>query len=79
MDRRSFLTQGFDPERDLPDVKPEDNPLVWCERCQREHRKFTFTRDDWHTVRDKAVEKLAEAIDAECLKRAMLEIKNGQT
>lgn len=59
---------GFDPERDLPDIAPEDNPLVWCERCQRTHRTYTFTRADWHTVRDAAVEKLRAAIDEQAFK-----------
>ena len=62
---------AFDPERDLPDVAPEDNPVVWCERCQQEHRKYTFTRADWHAVRDDAVQKLAAAIDAEVLAAVM--------
>ena len=67
----------FDPERDLPDVAPEDNPIIWCERCQREHRKFTFTRADWHTVRDEAVDNLAASIDADCLKHVMEEMKKN--
>ena len=67
----------FDPERDLLDVTPEDNPIVWCERCKREHRTYTFTRDDWHTVRDEAVEKLAAAIDADIVNRVMQKMKNG--
>ena len=74
MDRRSFLAL-LDPERDLPDIAPEDNPMVWCERCRKHHRQYTFTRADWHTVRDEAVDKLAAAIDADALAAAQLAIE----
>lgn len=77
MERRAFLFDGVgsDFERDLPDVSPEDNPLAWCERCQREHRKFTFTKQDWHTVRDEAVAKLAAKIDADAVAHVLGQLK----
>ena len=30
----------------FPDIKEEDNPIVFCERCKKEHRYWTATRDD---------------------------------
>ncbi len=47
-----------------------DNYDVWCERCQKVHRHFTFTREDLDRVVSDGAKQLAEAID----KRAMEEV-----
>ena len=49
----------------LPDISDEDNPIVWCERCKKHHKYWTFTRNDYDKlIADQAL-KLAEMIDAE--------------
>lgn len=51
----------------LPSGAP--NPIVWCERCQKMHRRHTFTQDDHDAIISKAAKDLADAIDAEVAKR----------
>jgi hypothetical protein len=46
----------------LPDIRDEDNPVVWCERCQKHHRYYTFTRQDADRMIDQMA--LADSIDA---------------
>lgn len=41
-----------------------ENYDVWCERCQRVHRHFTFTKEDLDRVISEGGKKLQEAIDA---------------
>jgi len=41
-----------------------ENYDVWCERCQKVHRHFTFTREDHDRVISEGAKKLQEAIDA---------------
>ena len=54
---------------DLPN--PASNPVVWCDRCQRHHKRYTFTQDDLiHIVADGAA-TLAEQIDADGLRLAL--------
>lgn len=48
---------------DLPD--DADNYDVYCERCQKVHRYFTFTKEDYHRVIRESAQKLADAIDEE--------------
>ena len=54
-----------DLRESLPDVSDEDNPIVWCERCKKEHRYWTFTRNDYDRLIADQAFKLAEMIDAE--------------
>lgn len=54
---------------DLPDEA--DNHDVWCERCQKVHRYFTFTKEDFDLVVREGAQKLADAIDAQAVSEAM--------
>lgn len=49
----------------LPNIKDEDNPIVWCKRCQRHHKHWTFTRYDFDKIVAENARKLADHIDAE--------------
>jgi len=40
-----------------------DNYDVWCERCQRVHKHFTFTKEDYDRVMNDNVKTLTQAID----------------
>lgn len=62
-----------DPRAQLPDVADADNPLVWCERCQKHHKKFTFTRADYDRVISQQARQLADAIDQQAIDRFMRE------
>lgn len=50
-----------------------ENPDVWCERCQRIHKRHTFTQDDYDAVIAQGAKNLAAAIDKEILDRALQE------
>lgn len=56
---------------DFPNVKDEDNPIVWCERCKRHHRYYTFTQQDYDRIMDQHVAKLADAIDRRIFEKVM--------
>lgn len=43
--------------------KDADNYDVFCERCQRVHRFYTFTQEDYDRVVSEGAQRLAEAID----------------
>ncbi len=45
----------------LPKGAP--NPIVWCERCQKHHRKYTFTQEDYDRIIQEGAKKLADEID----------------
>lgn len=47
-----------------------DNYEVWCERCQRRHRHFTFTREDYDRVISEGAQKLSATIDAQAAEAA---------
>jgi hypothetical protein len=47
----------------FPDIKDEDNPIVWCERCKTHHRYYTATRQDMQKIIDKMADGLADSID----------------
>ena len=59
-----FKNSG-DPLESLPDISDEDNPIVWCERCKKHHKYWTFTRNDFDNLIADQAFKLAEMIDAE--------------
>ncbi len=61
-----MLGDDFDPKT-LP--KDADNYFVYCKRCQRTHRYFTFTQEDHARVMKEAVAKLSDAIDASIAKQ----------
>jgi hypothetical protein len=53
-----------DPRNSLPDIADKDNPMVWCERCRKEHRYWTFTRQDYDKMVTEMSKGLADAIDS---------------
>lgn len=64
-----------DPREGL--ASEADNYDVFCERCQRVHRHFTFTKEDLDCVISEGAKKLAEAIDAELAERVYADISSG--
>lgn len=54
------FTDPFDPST-LP--SDADNYDVWCERCQRVHKYFTFTKEDHDRVIKEGAQKLSDEID----------------
>jgi hypothetical protein len=58
------MAMATDLRGSLPDVRDEDNPIVWCERCQKHHKRYTFTRQDLDRVVQQQAKALADAIDA---------------
>ena len=56
----NFKIPDFDPTTLAKDA---DNYDVWCERCQRVHKHFTYTQEDHARVISEAVKKLADEID----------------
>lgn len=40
-----------------------ENYNVWCERCQRVHRHFTFTREDYDRVMAEGAQAIADQVD----------------
>ena len=61
--------------KNLPDISDEDNPLIWCERCQRKHKKYTFTRSDFERVKSEAGKTLADEIDRRALEYVYEQIR----
>jgi acetone carboxylase gamma subunit len=51
---------------DLP--RDADNYDVFCERCQRVHKYYTFTQEDHDRIINEHVQLLARAIEEEILK-----------
>jgi hypothetical protein len=45
------------------------NPIVWCERCQRHHRHYTFTQGDYDALIAKGAADLARAIDEAAIRK----------
>lgn len=52
----------------LPADQP--NPLVWCKRCQRYHRKYTFTQADY----DQTMAWLTRQLADDVMRRAADEV-----
>ncbi len=52
-----------------------DNYDVWCERCQRVHKHFTFTQEDEDRILDENAKKLGEAIEAMILEEVYAHIE----
>lgn len=48
-----------------------DNYDVWCERCQRVHRHFLLTREDFARIIARAAKQLADEIDRRAVEEAM--------
>jgi hypothetical protein len=48
----------------LPDVRDEDNPVVWCKRCQKYHKQYTLTRHDFDQTVERMADLLAQSLDA---------------
>ena len=42
---------------------PKDNPIIWCERCNRYHEKYTATRSRMKEIIHKSALKLAGTTD----------------
>ena len=59
----SLLREQLHPE--------SENFNVWCERCQKIHPYYTFTREDHDRVISEAVKKLADRIDQMALESAL--------
>lgn len=51
---------GFNPDDLAHDA---DNYDVWCERCQRVHKFYPMTREDYDRVIAQAAKNLADEID----------------
>lgn len=56
-----------DARERLPDVPDHENPVVWCERCQRHHRRYTFTRAAFDRVISENAQELSDRIDAQAI------------
>lgn len=56
-------------ESKLP--READNYDVWCERCQRVHRHFTFTQEDEDRIVREGAKAIADAVNAEAIRRMM--------
>lgn len=67
-------TWSLDPPN-FPDIAPEDNPTIWCERCKRHHKKYTMTKHDFEQIMRGAADKLDDAICEQAFEAAMKEIK----
>lgn len=48
-----------------------ENYDVWCERCQRVHRYYTFTREDHDRVIAEGAQRIADDVDARAFAYAM--------
>ena len=57
---------------DLPD--DADNYDVWCERCQKTHRYWTFTRQDYDRILAEQVARLTQSIDDEALRQILAQL-----
>ena len=56
----------------LPKGAP--NPIVWCERCQKHHRKYTFTQEDYDDIVKESARKMAEEIDRRAVEAILKEL-----
>ena len=52
-------------------LEDEDGIMVWCERCQRIHKRITFSNQDYDSVISKNAKTLADAIDADITQRIL--------
>jgi acetyl-CoA acetyltransferase len=50
-------------------MSPTDNPTVWCERCKKYHKYYTFTEEDRKKWIVASAKRLADAIDEAALKK----------
>ncbi len=51
-----------------------ENFDVWCERCQRVHRYYTFTKEDHDRLISEAAKKLADHIDHQAMDAVYAEV-----
>ena len=49
--------------RDRLHTADAPNPIVWCNRCKREHRTYTFTQADFDRCMSDAVKALSDSIE----------------
>ena len=65
---------------DDPSTLPSDadNYEVFCERCQKVHRHFTYTREDHERNIREAAQKLADEIDRRALAEIYATIHGGE-
>lgn len=55
--------------------KDTTNPIIWCERCQKHHLKYTFTQEDCNRIVSEAVTKLTTEIDARAARLLISDLK----
>lgn len=48
-----------------------ENYDVWCDRCHKVHRYYTFTREDYDRVLADGAKALSDAIDQMAFEAAM--------
>ena len=48
-----------------------ENYDVWCERCQKVHKHFTMTREDFDGIISNGAKEMADRIDAMALEYAL--------
>ncbi len=65
---------------DDPSTLPSDadNYDVFCERCQKVHRHFTYTREDHERIIREGAQKLSDEIDRRALAEAYASIYGGE-
>lgn len=64
----------FDPRPHLPN--PSENPDVWCERCQRVHKRYTFTQQDYDQIIATNAKALADRIDEDLANVIAMSVKS---
>lgn len=62
----------MDNTLDLPEASDE---MVWCERCQRIHKRITFSRQDYERVITQAARNLADTIDHQAMNDIYAKLK----
>lgn len=65
--QESLMSLKFNLDTGLVDIKPEDNPDVFCDRCQKTHKKYTFTQHDYDNMVYRATKEIADTIDTEII------------
>ena len=72
----NFKLSNFDPSKLAKDA---DNYDVFCERCQRVHKYFTYTQEDHARVIREAAQKLADEIDRRAAEYAYKQLSEGRS
>lgn len=56
-----------------PNTLPSDaeNYDVWCERCQKVHKHFTMTREDYDRIIRQGAKNMADEIDRRAVEAVM--------